>query len=770
MRFLLLVVVAWPALLLAGVAFLRRRARRRPHRLMELRPMDGARLDLEAWKVFFQTLYAITPPLWKRLLLGTPWLTFELSREGGRVRAACRVPEELVPLVTTLLKTACPGIAVSSLGVLPSLRLPAARARLKLWNDPLYPLAQPRSDGLRSVVDALAAGGAGMVQIVLRPEVGWQGRALRELDIRTGIEPGPSQPTRLLSVLVGFVFDLIWSGDAKVPPEPSRSHRNPLPPDTKARQPGYRAEIRLRMAEARRAQAKFRMHALAGAFRAFDGLNNGLRPGRVWLGERFDAALSRGAAPSSDGPILVPEELAALFHLPVDGGDMEIAPVRLAPARPSAGRDKVLCVADDDQGSLVAITQTDARHHMHVVGPTGAGKSTLILNLALQDVEAGRGLVVVDPVRGDLIRDLMVRIPRSQWDRVHLIDPTQRQRPVGLNVLEWGDRLDHEVITDHLVTIFHRAFERFWGPRTDDVLRAALLTLLHRSGATICEVPVLLLHPKARADLIGRLDDPVGLEPFWEEYERLSEAQRLQMVGPVLNKLRAVLLRRTVRNILGQTRSTISLPEIMDHGGILLVSLPKGLLGEDTSRLMGSFVMARIWQTAMARADRPEAKRPDFGCYLDEFHNFFHLPQTTDEVLVEARGYRLPLVLANQHLGQLPSAIKEALASNARTRIAFQVGQDDARYLAREYEPYLTERDLRQLQLHQVAVRLCFGGRTERPFTGVTLPPSSGFGEEHARQLVRAAVERDGRPRALVEAEINRRFAAVRSVQEDVAA
>ena len=186
---------------------------------------------------------------------------------------------------------------------------------------------------------------------------------------------------------------------------------------------------------------------------------------------------------------------------------------------------------------------------------------------------------------------------------------------------------------------------------------------------------------------------------------------------------------------------------------------------------MGSFVMARIWQTAMARADRPESERPDFACVLDEFHNFFHLPQTTDEVLVEARGYRLPLVLANQHLGQLPGTIKEALASNARTRVAFQLGQDDARNLAREYEPYLSERDLRQLQLHQVAVRLCVNGRTERPFTGTTLPPPPGLGDEHAEQLARAAVERDGRPRAVVEAEINRRLGyGLPPQEEDVAA
>ena len=513
MRFLLLLVIVCPALAAVGIAHVRWRVHRRPLRPLDLRPMDGAKLDLEAWKVFFQSLYAITPPLWKRWLLGLPHAGFELASEHGRVHARCWLPDELIQLVAAALRTACPGISVTPGSHAAPPAMPAARARLRLWNDPLYPLAQPRSDGLRSVVDALAAGDPATVQIVLQPDVGWQGRALRELDVRAGFQPVPSPPMRLVSGLVRLLFDLVWSGDGRVPPEPPRSYRNPLPPDTKARQPGYLAEIRLRTTGATGAEAKFRIHALAGAFHAFDGLLNGLRPARVWRAERFDRALACAAPPRPDGPILVPEELAALFHLPVAGGDMEVAPVRLAPSPPSLSSGKVLCVADDDRGSLIAIGQDDSRRHLHVVGPTGVGKSTLLLNLALQDIEAGRGLVVVDPVRGDLIRDLLARIPRWAWDRVHLIDPTRRERPVGLNVLEWDDPDRHDVVTDHLVTIFHRTFARFWGPRTDDVLRAAILTLLHRPGATICEVPLLLLDPQARAEMTATSTTRSGWSP-----------------------------------------------------------------------------------------------------------------------------------------------------------------------------------------------------------------------------------------------------------------
>ena len=195
----------------------------------------------------------------------------------------------------------------------------------------------------------------------------------------------------------------------------------------------------------------------------------------------------------------------------------------------------------------------------------------------------------------------------------------------------------------------------------------------------------------------------------------------------------------------------------MDSGGILLVSLAKGLLGEETSRLLGAFLVARIWQAAMARAARPQV-RSDFCLYLDEFQNYLHLPQSLDEVLVEARGYHLGLVLANQHLGQLASPTREALAANARTRVVFQCGQDDARYLAREFSPWLGDLQLRNLQPYQVAVRQFRDGRTERPFTGVTRPEPPSLGADHGRGLIEVALARCGRPRAEVESEIEERL------------
>ena len=353
------------------------------------------------------------------------------------------------------------------------------------------------------------------------------------------------------------------------------------------------------------------------------------------------------------------------------------------------------------------------------------------------------------------MRELLERISRE--DRVRLIDPSAIGSPVAINALECEDPGLRELVAGQTVTIFRKTWERWWGPRTEDVLRAAALTLLYQRDATICEIPLLLQQPGAWHHMLDRVDDPLGLGPWWDHYLEATQAQRMQMIGSLLYKLRAILLIRNICNIFGQPRSTIDLAEVMDRGGILLVSLAKGLLGEATSQLTGAMLFARIWQTALARAERPEAWRPDFTLYADEFWSYLHMPQNLGDVLVQARKYHLGLVLANQHLGLLGPSIRESLTANARTRAVFQTGQDDAQYLAREYEP-LTPYDLRNLQARQVAVRLCVNARTEPPFMGTTRPAPVSLGIDHARELIRVSLSRYGRPRDQVEAEIARRL------------
>ena len=411
-------------------------------------------------------------------------------------------------------------------------------------------------------------------------------------------------------------------------------------------------------------------------------------------------------------------------------------PLQLLPAdHPGRRSGKPLGLSDAGPRRSVAMAVADARHHTHVIGATGSGKSTLLVNLILADAISGRGVVVLDP-KGDLVTDVLSRLPAEAGGRLVLLDPAETDSPAALNVLDVTKK-DPELVVDQLVGVFHRLYNAYWGPRTEDVLRSACLTLTRRAGTTLAHIPLLLNNPRYRAQLTAGLSDPAGLGGFWSWYDGLSDAGQAQVIGPVMNKLRAVLTRRFATDLLGSAQSTFSLGHVLD-GGILLARLPKGVLGDDTTRLVGSLLLAGLWQAATARAAMPEPARLDAAVYVDECQNFLHLPGSLDDVLAEARGYHLALTLAHQHLGQLPRDLADGVAANARNKVFFTTSPDDARILARHVGPYLGPDDLAHLDRYQVACRLVVEGRDTTGFTLATRP-APGVVEDHTAELRDAA-------------------------------
>jgi hypothetical protein len=757
--------VMWLALQLVAPRLQRQLRQQSLHCLRVLPPAD-ARFQPEAWLACYRTLYAIATPWWKSWFVGQPAVVFEYRANADRLSAWCWFPSDLAGTVSNALSAAVPGVELRAEEDIELPAMPAARARLRQWREPLYPLGAPRHDALASAVAALEESSEGLLQVSISPDTGWERRATRRLNHIGDDRPSTPLTLRILMKLLILPFDLFfeifWSSSRSTsyePPPPPRPRpiRPPLP-DDKAYEACWRADVRICCWAERGSIARQSLRPVAGAFQALDGENR-LRQKRVWWRPGFEDSMRNRLGPLSGNLVLSSTELANICHLPLAGVAMDSAHVRVAPMHALGSEGSLLARLEDEKRTDIHIAKADRRQHLWAVGPTGSGKSTLLLNLALQDIEAGVGVGVVDP-KGDLISDLLERIPAAHQDRVVLFDPAQRDRPLGLNVLDCDKEHERELVTDSVVSIFRKTYERFWGPRTDDILRAAVLTLLRHPGTTLCDVPILLLDRGVRSRLTKHLDDPVGLRPFWQEYEAFAEGQRAQMVGPVLNKLRSFLLRPTVCNVLGQSHSTVDFAEIMDRGGILLVNLSKGALGEESSRLLGSFIVSRLWQAALRRATRPQSWRPDFNLYLDEFQNYLHLPQSLDDVLAESRAYRLNLTLANQHLGQLRDTTRQAVEANTRTKVVFQLSQEDARHLAREFSP-LTESNLQTLGLHQVAVSLCVHGHTEAAFTAVTQPAPPSLGAEHAAELAAESLRRHGRWRIEVEAEIQARLASL---------
>ncbi|MGN9912749.1 helicase HerA domain-containing protein [Phytohabitans sp. LJ34] len=484
------------------------------------------------------------------------------------------------------------------------------------------------------------------------------------------------------------------------------------------------------------ARVKTVAHGIAGSYGVYSGARQRLRrlamphPARVLAGR-----------PLRGGFLLSTDELAVLAGLPLDLAVPGLLRARAKPMPapievPAGGRNVKILGRAEVGGHTVGLAVADARHHLHVIGSTGTGKSTLLVRMIVADILAGRAVVVIDP-KGDLVTDVLDRIPATMADRVILIDPDQR---VGdrLNPL-LGD--DPDLAVDNIVSIFSKIFQRFWGPRMDDIFRMAGLTLMRHANPVLTNISPLLLQKQFRSQLTVDLDDPEGLRGFWDSFETTPHAQRAQMIAPVLSRLRLILTRPFPKYTLGAATSTFDMAKALNTGGIVLARLPKGLLGEDTARVMGSFVLSTAWQAATARARVPEDQRRDATVFVDEAHNFLNLPGSVDDMLAEARGYRLSLVLAHQNLAQLPNETQRALSANARNKIFFDIAPEDAVDLAKHTLPELDAHDLSHMDVYRAATRLVAAGRPTPAFTLRTLPPTDPVGEATAiRQACTARV------------------------------
>ncbi len=754
-------VAALVALSAARAAQDRRMAR--GARLVEV--LSPPVVDPEGAATLWTNLVALLRPAWRRVLFGQPHLGFELVASDAGLTISLWVPGGIPPgLVERAVEAAWPGARTETHLATPPLAGPgvATGGSLTLAAGEQYMLrTEHKVDPLRPLLGALAALGEGetaCVQVLARPVTG---RRLARLHKSATARRAGRPATRTARLL-----DLVTPGPATKPTavDPTRAADVADILD-KAAQPCWAIAVRYAVATAatdRQAKARLRgrAHAVATAFALFSGRNR-LERHRLRHPARVLAARRLGK-----GNLVSVAELAALAHLPTDVAVPGLAraganavPPPPAVARPAAGVDspdasqatgapKVLGDAQAGGRRPVSLAVPDARYHLHVMGATGSGKSTLLTNLVLEDVEAGRGVVVIDP-KGDLITDLCDRLPEGTEARTVLVDPEDPDAAPVLNVLSGPDP---DLAVDNLVGIFRSIFSAFWGPRTDDVLRSACLTLLRHAAATgtstsLADVPRLLSDDEFRKPRIAVVSaDTVGLGGFWTSYEQMSEASRAQVIGPVMNKLRAFLLRDFVRQVVGRPDSSFDMGQVLD-GGICLVRVPKGILGEETARLLGSFVVAKVWQTATHRARLGQAARVDASLVVDEAQNFLHLPRSFDEMLAEARGYRLSMVLAHQHLGQLPKELRDAVSANARTKVWFSMSPEDAHVLSRHVGPEVSEHDLSHLGAYTAAARLVVDGEETPAFTLRTRPaPPPQPGRADAVRAANRAAHHRPRP------------------------
>ncbi|MDX6650010.1 MAG: hypothetical protein QOJ97_1961 [Solirubrobacteraceae bacterium] len=693
----------------------------------------------EQVRAFMRSLSGLLPPRWRRVL-GAPVVVFEVRAERGRITHHLIVPVASRDYVLGQLRAALPGVRTEAVEATPT------RARLALELRTSSATQALRTDepeqtaaALLATLQPLAAGEQAVVQWVVRPAP-----PVPVPEVLTLRDPRPGWAM----LLAGRRPEPV-----RLPAELVRGERD------KRREPPFLAVVRLGVQTASPARDRQLLRRILGAFHLATAPGAGFRRRAVPSGLAV-ARIVRGAVPVVQWPcVLNARELAAFAGLPM--GEPRLAGLTLGPSpqlAPAAGipsRGRVLGRATFPGAERsVAISTADSLRHLHVIGPTGVGKSTLLLNLICGDLSAGHGVVAIDP-KGDLITDLLDRMPPRRVSDVIVLDPTDSARPVGFNLLAGSDHAP-ELVADQVVALFRHLYAAFWGPRTDDILRAALLTLTRQPGMTLAEVPLLLTDEAFRRRLVGRVDDYV-LEGFWGWYEALSPGERAQAIGPVLNKLRVFLLRRRLRSVIGQSESTFSLPAVLAERKVLLVSLAKGVLGEDAARLLGSAILAQLWQAVQGRAALPPAERGAVFCFVDEFHDYVGLPTSFADLLAQARGYGFGLTLAHQHLGQLSADLRQAVLANARSRVVFQTAYTDAALLAKEFGPDVSADDLGALGPYEAVAQIAADARVSGPVSLATQPaPPPTDTADRVRQLSR---ERYGRPADEVERQLRRRTA-----------
>ncbi|MCX5711748.1 MAG: type IV secretion system DNA-binding domain-containing protein, partial [Candidatus Omnitrophica bacterium] len=404
------------------------------------------------------------------------------------------------------------------------------------------------------------------------------------------------------------------------------------------------------------------------------------------------------------------------------------------------------------------IRRADRRQHVYVIGKTGVGKTGFLKKMALQDIDNGEGLAIIDP-HGEFVEEILESVPAHRMNDVVYFNPADMEYPVSFNIMDVPDPRYKHLIASGLIGIFTKIWANVWSARMEYILANCILALLDTPGTTLLGIPRMLVDRDYRQKIINNLKDPV-VKSFWvNEYEEWESRYRNEAIAPVQNKVGQFLNVSFVRNIVGQAKNTIDIDDIMNTKKILLVNVSKGRIGEDNSAILGAMLITKIQLAAMERVRIPEDERKDFYLYVDEFQNF--ATESFVNILSEARKYRLDLIIAHQYIGQLvtdtSTAVRDAVFGNVGTMVTFRVGASDAEFLEPEYTPEFIQDDLIRLANRDIYIKLMIDGITSRPFSARTITLAPVVKDEEKREeMIKMSRSKYAHTLKSVEEEINR--------------
>jgi hypothetical protein len=502
---------------------------------------------------------------------------------------------------------------------------------------------------------------------------------------------------------------------------------------------GFKTAIRIAVNTSSYERSRSILYEIANSYSSFNnpaGNSLGFKKLYLWQKGRFIKAIYRRSkrfAPASQ--VLNIEELATIFHFPTEKLSkihsiswhkvvLSEPPENLPIAEGASEEEKAdinffASTEFKNKQTIYGIKSKDRRKHVYIIGKTGTGKSTLIANMAINDMRNRKGFCVIDP-HGDLCQILLDYIPSYRVNDIIYLDPSDQNRAFAINPLEVSEPHQRELVVSGIVSIFNKLYGHSWGPRLEYILRNTLMSVIDMPDATLLMVPEMLSNEAFRAKVVARLSDPV-LRSFWEnEFANYTDRLKAESIMPIQNKVGQFVSSTIIRNIIKNPKSTIDFQKIMDEGKIVLVNLSQGKLGEDNAALLGAMIITKIQLAAMNRVTQREEDRRDFYLYVDEFQNF----ATTSfiKILSEARKYRLNLILANQYIAQIPEDVRSAIFGNAGTMMSFLIGAEDSPYMAKEFSERFEDKDLLSLGNYQTIIKLAIDNITQSPFLSMTLP------------------------------------------------
>jgi type IV secretory pathway TraG/TraD family ATPase VirD4 len=761
---LLLMLIFGGLLVLIGyVLFLLWKYRNREEHSLETVLMQVAvprdnEIKIDAAEQLFASLHSIAHGGFWSFLKPEEHLSFEIVAKSEDIRFYVAVPKKLTDLVEKQIHGAYPGAdikVVEEYSIFSENGKVAFAALCLKYADyqPIRVFRDLPTDPLSSISSVLAKmspGEGAAVQILIQPAEGkWREHGRSYI---ANTKKGEANPDK---------------ASFRVDPKTLEAI------EQKTSKPGFNVVIRCVVSSTNKESAQMHLDNLLTSFSQFSSDHNFFTKVRMPLKQLFMVDFIYRYFPIMNLPffrqfsVLNSEELATVFHMPnksIETAHIYWLNAKRAPAPSQIPMSGLYLGKSRYRGveRPIFVGEDDRRRHMYIIGKTGTGKSQLLEEMIIQDIKAGKGIAVVDP-HGDLIDGVLSRIPASRAEDVIYFDPSDSERPMGLNMLEAKTEEQKHFVVTSIVGLMYKLYDPMKtgiiGPRFEHAIRNAMLTVMVEPGNTFVEVVRVLTDSAFVQELLPKLTDPIIRRYWTDQIAQTADFHKSEVLDYIVSKFGRFVTNKLMRNIIGQSKSSFEFRQVMDEGKILLVNLAKGKIGEENSNFLGLILVPRILISAMSRQEIPESERKDFYLYVDEFQNF----ATPDfaQILSEARKYRLNLIVANQFIGQMEEEVKNAVFGNVGTVVSFRVGVTDANYLQHEFQPTFNEADLINIDKFNAYVKTNVKNEPVKPFSIDLTKDMTAVNAERSQKIADAIIQlsrlKYGRSQELVEAEITHR-------------